>query len=394
MSARRAIERCDELAALTERPGTICRRIATPALAAAADAIAGYRADAGLSVSRDGLGNLRGRSPGAEPGAPALLAGSHYDTVPGGGRYDGALGVLCAIEAVRAVGTRSLPFEVHAFADEEGVRFSTAYLGSSAVFGTLDPSLAERQDADGITLRAALAAGGGSIDALLPPPRALGYLEVHIEQGPQLERASLPVGIVTAIAGQTRLTLTLTGEAGHAGTVPMEGRRDALVAASEIVLAVESAARDGIVATVGSLLTEPGAANVIPSRVRLSVDLRHPLDATRLDAVESLRRAITSIGERRDVAIEWVVTFDEPAVACAPAMVGALTAAVERQGLRAQLLPSGAGHDAVAIAPHCPVGMLFVRCAGGISHHPAESVSEDDVANAIDVLAATLEELT
>ncbi len=388
------IERCDELAALSERPGMICRRMATPALVAAADLIAGYLAEAGLVVQRDGLGNLRGRTAGADPTAPALLLGSHYDTVPNGGRYDGALGVLCAIEAVSAVGKRSVPFEVHAFADEEGVRFSTAYLGSSAVFGTLDPALAERADSDGITLRDALAATGGSLDDRLPPPHALGYLELHIEQGPQLELADVPVGIVTAIAGQTRLALTLTGVAGHAGTVPMEGRHDALAAASAIVLAVETAARGGIVATVGSLLAEPGAANVIPARVRLTVDLRHPDDATRLAAVEALRADAMSIGRRRGVAIEWVVTFDKPAVSCAPAMVAALTAAVERRGLPVRLLPSGAGHDAVAIAPHCPVGMLFVRCAGGISHHPAESVSEDDVAVAIDVLADTLEELT
>ena len=388
------IERCDELAALSEHPGMICRRMATPALAAAADLIAGYLAEAGLLVQRDGLGNLRGRTTGADPTAPALLLGSHYDTVPNGGRYDGALGVLCAIEAVSAVGERSVPFEVHAFADEEGVRFSTAYLGSSAVFGTLDPALAERADSDGITLRDALAATGGSLDDRLPPPHALGYLELHIEQGPQLELAELPVGIVTAIAGQTRLALTLTGVAGHAGTVPMEGRHDALAAASAIVLAVEAAARGGIVATVGSLLAEPGAANVIPARVRLTVDLRHPDDHARLAAVEALRAAVTSIGRRRGVAIDWVVTFDEPAVSCAPVMVAALTAAVERRGLPVRLLPSGAGHDAVAIAPHCPVGMLFVRCAGGISHDPAESVSEDDVAVAIDVLAGTLEELT
>ena len=388
------IERCDELAACSEREGTVCRRMATPALAAAGAAIAGYLEEAGLAVSRDGLGNLRGRSAGADPAAPALLVGSHYDTVPDGGRFDGALGVLCAIEAVRAAGERAVPLEVHAFADEEGVRFSTAYLGSSAVFGSLDPALAERRDAEGITLRSALAAIGGSFDERLPPPAALGYLELHIEQGPQLERAQLPVGVVTAIAGQTRLALTLTGEAGHAGTVPMEGRRDALAAASEVVLAVESSARGGIVATVGSLLAEPGAANVIPMRVRLTIDLRHADDATRLAAVKTLRGAVAAIAERRGVEIEWALTFDEPAVACDPALVAALTAVLARRGLPARLVPSGAGHDAVAIAPHCPVGMLFVRCGGGISHHPAESVSEDDVAIAIDVLAATLEELT
>ena len=388
------IERCDELAAFSERPGTVCRRIATPALAAAGDAIAGYLEEAGLTVSRDGLGNLRGRSAGADPAAPALLVGSHYDTVPDGGRYDGALGVLCAIEAVRAAGERAVPLEVHAFADEEGVRFSTAYLGSSAVFDTLDPALAERRDADGITLRSALLSVGGDFDERLPSPAALGYLEVHIEQGPQLERAGLAVGLVSAIAGQTRLALTLTGEAGHAGTVPMQGRRDALVAASEVVLAVEAAARDGIVATVGSLLAEPGAANVIPARVRLTVDLRHPEDGVRLAAVEALRATVETIEARRGVGIEWALTFDEPAVSCDPALVSALSGVLARRGLPALALPSGAGHDAVAIAPHCPVAMLFVRCAGGISHHPAESVREDDVSIAIDVLADTLEELT
>ena len=394
MSAARAIERCLQLAEITEQPGSICRRFATPALVRAGDLIAGWLADAGLEVARDGLGNLRGRTLGGDLDQPAIVLGSHYDTVPNGGAYDGALGVTCAIEvAERRRGGCGVPLEVHAFADEEGVRFGTAYLGSSAVFGSLDVGVGLLRDADGIDLRAALATVGGDLERRLPVPRARCYLELHIEQGPVLEQLGAPLGIVTSIAGQTRLALSLRGVAGHAGTVPMATRRDALAAAAEIVLAVERGAPAGGVATVGSLRVDPGAANVIAGAARLSLDLRHADDAVREGARTTLIEESMAICRTRGVELAVDQLFDEPAVPCAPMVEEALGRAIDRLGLARHELASGAGHDAVAIAPHCPVGMLFVRCDGGISHHPAESVDEDDVAAAIAVLAETLEEL-
>jgi hydantoinase/carbamoylase family amidase len=388
--------RCDELAAYTEEPGRITRPYGTPALAAARDAVARWMRDAGLEVRTDAVGNVRGRSQGSAPAAPALLLGSHLDSVRDAGRYDGPLGILVALEAVDHLRHRPrpvpFPVEVIAFADEEGLRFQTTYLGSCALAGSFDAAFLDLVDENGVALRAAMEAFGGDPDMLaattLNDGAALAYLEVHIEQGPYLESVDAPVGVVTAISGQSRILAAFSGEAGHAGTVAMHLRRDPLPAAAEIVLAAENLARhtSGLLATVGTIEVTPGASNVIPSEARFSIDVRHPQDAVRTDAVSVLERQLREVAASRSLGVEWRIARDHAAVLCDASLTAKLAEAVAAAGLPVERLPSGAGHDAVVMSEVVPVGMLFVRCAGGISHHPAESVATSDVAAAIDVL--------
>ena len=388
--------RCDELAAYTEEPGRITRPYGTPALAAARDAVARWMRDAGLEVRTDAVGNVRGRSQGSAPAAPALLLGSHLDSVRDAGRYDGPLGILVALEAVDHLRHRPrpvpFPVEVIAFADEEGLRFQTTYLGSCALAGSFDAAFLDLVDENGVTLREAMEAFGGDPDALaataLHAGAALAYLEVHIEQGPYLESVDAPVGVVTAISGQSRILAAFSGEAGHAGTVAMHLRRDPLPAAAEIVLAAENLARhtSGLLATVGTIEVTPGASNVIPGEARFSIDVRHPEDAVRTDAVSVLERQLREVAASRSLGVEWRIARDHSAVLCDASLTAKLAEAVAAAGLPVERLPSGAGHDAVVMSEVVPVGMLFVRCAGGISHHPAESVATSDVAAAIDVL--------
>ena len=395
--------RCDELAAYTEEPGRITRSYGTPAHEAARNVLANWMRDAGLEVRIDAVGNLRGRVEGSRPTAPALLLGSHLDSVRDAGRYDGPLGILVAIEAADRLrnSPQRLPFpvEVIAFADEEGLRFQTTYLGSCALAGSFDPAFLELVDANGVTLRQAMEAFGGKPDALaataLLTGEALAYLEVHIEQGPYLESVEAPVGVVTAISGQSRILAAFAGEAGHAGTVAMHLRRDPLPAAAEIVLAAENLARQtpGLLATVGTIEVTPGASNVIPGQARFSIDIRHPEDEIRTDAVSALERRVREVAASRSLTVEWRIARDHPAVMCHAALTTRLAEAVAAAGLPLERLPSGAGHDAVVMSEVVPVSMLFVRCAGGISHHPAESVATDDVAAAIDVLDRFLDTL-
>ncbi len=368
-------------------------------------------AAAGMTVGRDAIGNVIGRLEGAGlrtssghpdgAGTRTLLIGSHLDTVRDAGRYDGMLGVLVGIaclERLRDAG-RELPYavEVLGFADEEGVRYGTAYLGSSVVAGRFDPAALERRDADGVTMADALRAFGGDAIGLAcgrrDPASVLGYVEVHIEQGPLLEAENVPLGIVSAIAGQTRATVTFEGEAGHAGTVPMALRRDALCAAAEWITAVEAIARGegGLVATTGQLAVEPGTSNVIPHRATVSLDLRHAENAARERAVERLREQTAMIAESRGVDHEWQIVQETPAVTCSPELAGLLGTAVAAGGHPVIRLASGAGHDAAIVATIAPVAMLFVRCAGGVSHNPAESVTLEDVAAAIDAGTRFLE---
>jgi allantoate deiminase len=401
LAARAAtvLRRADALAACTEEPGRLTRRFATPALREAGDLVLGWMHAAGMTAHRDAIGNVVGRlePPGSTSGADTLLLGSHLDTVRDAGRYDGMLGVLVALAVVEAVGP-GLPFavEVLGFADEEGVRYGTAYLGSSVLAGTFDPAALERRDADGIAMADAIAAAGGAVDGVAAarrdPVGLLGYLEVHIEQGPVLEAEDVPVGIVTGIAGQTRAEVVFTGEAGHAGTVPMALRRDALGAAARFVTAVEAhaAAGDGLVATVGELAVAPGASNVIPGRVTLSLDVRHLDDGVREAAAAGLRDAAEAIAAARGIGLAWTDVQATAAVACSDRLAGAFAAAIADAGVREVRLPSGAGHDAAVMARLCDVAMLFVRCAGGVSHNPAESVTAADVAVAIDVATRTV----
>jgi hydantoinase/carbamoylase family amidase len=397
-SAALALERADRLAACTEEPGRLTRRFATPALAAAGDLVMGWMRDAGMTARRDAIGNVVGRwEPPGGAAAGTLLLGSHLDTVVDAGRYDGMLGVLVAIACVERLRDAPFAVEVYGFADEEGVRYGTAYLGSGVVAGTFDPAALDRRDAGGIAMADAIAAFGGDPSALASARRdrsdLLGYVEVHIEQGPVLEAGDLPVGVVTGIAGQTRAEVAFTGVAGHAGTVPMALRRDALVAAAELVTAVEARATDGLVATVGELRVEPGASNVIPARAALSLDVRHLDDAAREAAVADLRARAEGIAAARGLELEWSEVQATAAVACSPALMTELEAAVADAGVRVARLPSGAGHDAAVMARLCDVAMLFVRCGGGISHNPAESVTAEDVAVAIDVTSRLLDRL-
>jgi allantoate deiminase len=355
--------------------------------------------EAGMTVRRDNVGNLRGRFEGA--GETTLLLGSHLDSVRDAGKYDGPLGVAVAIAAVQRLhdAGRRLPFaiEVLAFADEEGLRFGSTYLGSRAVAGTFDLADLDRVDADGVTMRDAIRAFGGDPERIdgdkWSGGRLLGYCEVHIEQGPILESRDLPVGVVSAIAGQERHRITFTGEAAHAGTTPMDKRRDALVAASVFVQAVEgyTSSNDGMLATVGQLSVRPGAANVVPGEVTLSLDVRHADDALRLMGSRRLLDIAAEIAKGRGIGLKSNQISEDATVPCSQRLVSRLSRAVQDLGHPVVELPSGAGHDAVAMSGLTEVGMLFVRCKGGISHNPAESVTADDAAVAIDVLSRFLE---
>jgi allantoate deiminase len=383
--------RADALAACSERPGEITRRYGTPALVAARDLLEGWMRAAGLATRVDRVGNLIGTlgAPGERPG---LVIGSHFDTVIDAGRYDGTLGILLGIACAEELRDRERAHDltVIAFCDEEGVRFPTAYFASRGLLGIGPVPDQALTDADGATLASAVALAGNpqAPAASGPPPGAVAYIEPHIEQGPVLDAAGNPLGIVTAITGGTKLAITLTGTAGHAGTVPMRLRRDPLAAAAEIALGAERLARaDGeAVATVGELAVSPGAANVIPGRVTMSVDARHPDDARKTRLVDGVRAVVDEVSQRRGIRAAIAVVHDERSVVCDPGLAGRLAAAARSIGLDPPALPSGAGHDAAVMAEALPVAMLFVRCRDGISHNPAESVTEADVAAAIEVL--------
>jgi allantoate deiminase len=330
-----------------------------------------------------------------------LLIGSHLDSVRDAGRYDGPLGVLVGIAAVQGLhdrGTR-LPFaiEVVAFADEEGLRYGTTYLGSKALAGSFDAADLARTDADGVTMAQAILGFGGDPDSIEKDRSSefplLGYCEVHIEQGPVLEAQGLPVGVVSAIAGQSRLQLTFRGEAAHAGTTPMDHRKDALVAAAMFIQSVEEYAegQEGLVATVGQLLVQPGAANVVPGQVTLSLDVRHAHDAVRLKASKALVDLARKIANLRGIELTTRQVSENGSVRCSTHLTAVLAQAVKDLGQPVIQLASGAGHDAVEMAGVTEIAMLFVRCGGGISHNPAESVMEADVGVAIDVLEKFLE---
>jgi len=373
-AAARVLERADELARLTEQPGRITRPLASPSLAAAMERVREWMEAAGLQTGSDALGNLVGR----RGPAPRLIIGSHLDSVDDAGRYDGILGVLVGLAAAEAT---DVALELVAFADEEGLRFQSTFLGSRAFVGRLEPGELDLHDAAGTSLRDALGAPLG--EPLFEGARA--YFEVHIEQGPALEDAGVPLGVVTAIAGQTRFNLIFVGLAGHAGTTPMHLRRDALAAAAEFVLAAERLALEtpGLVATVGELGIPTGACNVIPGRVEATLDVRHQDDAVRERSLATLREQAQAIGDRRGIAVDWALIAQNAATPCAPALIAQLAAVVAELGLPVHELPSGAGHDAVTMAEVTDVAMLFVRSTGG-SHNPGEHVELQDVAHAID----------
>lgn len=393
----------DALARHTDEPGRLTRLYLSKAHRATAETALGMMCAAGLDARIDAVGNVVGRHEGSEPSAPALILGSHIDSVADAGRYDGPLGVVCGLVAVEQLAREGvrLPFavEVVAFADEENVRFPTNLSTSYALAGRYDSAWLDARDADGVALREALAAFGGDPGAIPALARrredVVGYLEVHIEQGPLLEARGLPVGIVTAINGITRARARVTGEAGHAGTVPMAMRRDALAAVAEMIAAVEriGARREDTVATVGVAQVRPGAVNVIPGEVEFTLDARAPDDAVRKAMVAEIEAKLAAIAERRGVAFSIAPFMDSPATTMDPRLMGALEEAVRAAGVPPFRLPSGAGHDAVAMATLCPAAMLFVRCKGGISHNPAESITEADADVAVRVLVDAVKRL-
>jgi hydantoinase/carbamoylase family amidase len=390
-----------QLARFSETPDGLTCTYFSPAHKAAAVQLREWMRAAGLSAEIDAVGNVVGRHVSLDAAAKALIVGSHYDTVANAGQFDGRLGILTGIvvaEHLHRTGRR-LPFhlDVVGFAEEEGVRFSAPYLGSSAIAGRFAASMLQRSDKDGVSVAAILAADGVDLAAIRKLARQRetlrGYVEIHIEQGPVLLQRGLPVGIVTSIAGSARFAITIHGTAGHAGTVPMLLRHDAAAAAAEVILEVEKrcAAAPTLVGTVGRLAVPQGLINVIPGQCDLSLDVRAADDATRDAAIADILAAIETIAERRGVTADVLEIARHPAVPCAPAMQSALAQSIARAGIEPLRLPSGAGHDGEMFAGLTDIGMLFVRCGnGGISHSPLETVTADDADVAARVLLDVL----
>jgi allantoate deiminase len=397
----RIVERINELGKISETPENLTRIFLTKQHRAAADLILGWMRNAGMRAHLDAIGNVCGRYEGVRPGLPCLMLGSHYDTVRDAGKWDGPLGLVTAISCVADLNGRGkrLPFalEVTGFADEEGIRFASTLLGSRAVAGTFDESVLGVRDKAGVSMREALSQFGLDPEHIGAAARArselLGYVELHIEQGPVLEAEHLPVGVVTAISGATRLAVVLTGMAGHAGTVPMALRRDALAGAAECIVAIEEFCRtdEGLVGTVGYINAMPGATNVIPGRVSFTIDMRAASDAHRKMAVADIVRQIEKIARRRELALQIDVTHENRTVPCAPWLKAQVAEAIAAEGFRVFELPSGAGHDGMAMIDIADVGMVFVRCRGGISHHPDEHVEAADADAGARVLLRLIE---
>jgi allantoate deiminase len=343
----------------------------------------------GMAVRIDAAGNLRAIYPGQDD-SRRLVIGSHLDTVPDAGAYDGVLGVVLAIALIESLEGRRVAFEIEVvgFSEEEGVRFGFPFIGSRALNGTLDEELLAARDPKGTSVQDAIRHFGLDpariADAILPSS-AFAYLEFHIEQGPVLDHAGQPLGVVEAIAGQSRATLEFRGIAGHAGTTPMPLRRDALAGAAEWISAVEqhAAGDSGLVATVGKLEVNPGAGNVIPGTVIASLDVRHASDEVRRSAVAHYLSAAARIAQRRDLTIESRIKLDRASVAMHPGLVSLAARSLEQSGYSAPRLVSGAGHDAMVLAGSLPAAMIFLRSPGGVSHHPSESVYPEDIAAAL-----------
>ncbi|HEY5552036.1 MAG TPA: allantoate amidohydrolase [Opitutaceae bacterium] len=399
------VQMIDELAQVSEESDRLTRTFLSPAMERANALVGRWMREAGMEVREDSIGNLAGRLPSQtqDPGPETLILGSHLDTVRNAGRFDGSIGVLLPIVALKELAGSGvkLPFtvEVIGFSEEEGVRFASAYLGSEGYCGRLKESTLELRDSNGVTMRDTLEARNGRPFA--PPAAAhhrsklLGYVETHIEQGPVLETAGLAVGVVSAIVGQSRFKLTWKGKAGHAGTTPMRLRRDALAGAAEFAVAVERLAKRtrGLVATIGVFEVPGGASNVIPAEVRHTLDVRHADDRVRREAVAKLRAHAAAIAARRALRCAWKTTQDDRAIACSRALTARLSESVRRVQGRSMEVASGAGHDAVVMATLCPVAMLFVRSRDGLSHHPDEFTSNHDLGVALRVMVDFLTSL-
>ncbi len=390
-TGREIMARIELLATHSESSECLTRSYLTKQHAEVNDLVLGWMRAAGMECRVDQVGNVRGRYEGRRPGLPALILGSHLDTVRDAGKYDGMLGVVSSIACVRALAEagKRLDFaiEVVGFGDEEGVRFQSTLLGSRALAGAFDMSLLDKRDDEGISMAQALHDFGLDPEripgAAKQPDQVHAYVELHIEQGPVLEDENLPLGVVTSIAGATRLQAVITGASGHAGTVPMAGRKDALAAAAEAITVVESVCSGSpdLVGTVGRLEIAPGAVNVIPGEARFSIDIRSAEDTRRQQAVQTVTGTIEEICTRRGLALTMERVHESPSCRCAPWLIEQISRAIAAEGCATRRLPSGAGHDAMAMADLTDVGMLFVRCEGGISHNPAEAITAEDAAS-------------
>jgi allantoate deiminase len=398
--AQRAIAECLRIAAMTEEPGRITRRFLTPPMHDVHALLTARMAAMGMAVHVDAAGNLRGLWLPANGTERRLILGSHVDTVPDAGAYDGVLGVTLALEWVELARVLNFPLaiEVIAFSEEEGVRFGVPFIGSRAVAGRFDSSLLALKDAEGMSVEQSIRAFGldaGRIEEAVADTDAFAFVEVHIEQGPVLEAENLSVAAVTALVGQTRMSLTFTGHANHAGTTPMHLRRDALAGAAEWIAGVEALAKgtDGLVATVGKIEAAPNAGNVVPGVATVSLDVRHAIDSARMAAVDSLLEQANAIAGRRGLALSYKRQMDQPAVPMDERLTAFLAESIQASGFAVKRMTSGAGHDAMVMAARVPTAMLFLRSPGGISHHPDEAVREGDVEAALHVGHKFLERL-
>jgi allantoate deiminase len=403
--AEEVVARCRRLASFSEDQAGTRRTFLSPPMRDCHREIARWLEPLGIPVRVDAAGNLRASYPAAGSGALKLLMGSHLDTVPNAGAYDGILGVMIAISLLEALHERKLPFgiEVVGFSEEEGVRFGVPFIGSRALVGRLDAELLSVQDGRGISVRksieefglnpaeipqACLSQAGETTDCF-------AYIEFHIEQGPVLEQLGLPLAAVESIAGQSRLEFTFLGRSNHAGTTPMHLRQDALAAAAEWIFAVERRARSvtGLVATVGRIEAKPGAINVIAGETRLALDVRHGSDEIRIQAVQDVVEQAQNITTRRGLTARWKTLLEQPAVAMDPFLVSEIERAIVTTGGTPHRMVSGAGHDAMILAEKIPTAMIFLRTPGGISHDPAESVAVEDVEKAIECGLHLLDQL-
>jgi allantoate deiminase len=389
--ADQAIARCRKLATFSEDEGGTRRTFLSAPMRDCHREVSSWMKNLGLSVSVDAVGNLRGFYSATSPSAPRVLIGSHLDTVPNAGAFDGILGVVLAVGLVESLRRMKLPFgiEVIGFSEEEGVRFGVPFIGSRALVGRVDDELLGRKDEIGISVRKAIQDFGlnpNDVSKAALSDDVLGYIEFHIEQGPVLEKLGRPLGVVEAIVGQNRLEFIFSGQTNHAGTTPMNLRRDALAAAAEWIVAVENLARRtaDLVATVGFVEAKPGAANVIAGGGRATLDIRHASDRARREALDELIREAESIAARRGVVVKWRTLLAQNAVAMDPFLTGQIEQAIQKAGCEPHRMASGAGHDAMVLAEKVPIAMIFLRTPGGISHDPAESVHLDDVAKAVD----------
>ena len=388
--AAEVIARCQRLALLSEDSLGTRRTFLSPPMRECHQEIARWLNPLGVQAQIDAAGNLRGIYPASQPNAPRLVIGSHLDTVPNSGAYDGVLGVLLAVALLEELRGRRLPFaiEVVGFSEEEGVRFGIPFIGSRALVGRLDQELLAVRDPRGISVREAIENFGLNPYELSKSELktdALGYLEFHIEQGPVLETLNLPLAAVEAIVGQSRLEFTFLGRANHAGTTPMHLRFDAVAGAAEWIGAVEHTAHPvpGLLATVGKIEAKPGATNVIAAEAYLTLDVRHSSDETRTRAVHDLVRQAHEIATRRGLLVRQHTLLSQNAVAMDPFLVDAIERAMTKTGCKPHRMVSGAGHDAMILAEKIPSAMIFLRSPGGISHDPAESVVREDVEKAI-----------